>query len=55
MFVLNFAAQGSKQGSQFQEQFQSDLKLTLDWNRPDLAQSQIFEKYDWTTVKVLDF
>nr|XP_022342149.1 transient receptor potential cation channel subfamily M member 1-like isoform X1 [Crassostrea virginica] len=47
-----FESQGSKQGSQFQEQFQSDLKLTLDWNRPDLAQSQIFEKYDWTTVKI---
>ncbi|XP_048781107.2 transient receptor potential cation channel subfamily M member-like 2 isoform X2 [Ostrea edulis] len=47
-----FESQGSKRGSQFQEQFQSDLKLTLDWNRPDLAESQIFEKYDWTTIKI---
>ncbi|XP_061181423.1 transient receptor potential cation channel subfamily M member 1-like [Saccostrea echinata] len=47
-----FESQGSKTGSQFQEQFQSDLKLTLHWNRPDLAESQIFEKYDWTTVKI---
>eukprot|EP00105_Crassostrea_gigas_P035510 XP_019919658.1 PREDICTED: transient receptor potential cation channel subfamily M member 1 [Crassostrea gigas] len=47
-----FESQVSKQGSRFQEQFQSDLKLTLDWNRPDLAASQIFEKYDWTTIKI---
>lgn len=47
-----FESQAFKQGSRFQEQFQSDLKLTLDWNRPDLAASQIFEKYDWTTIKI---
>jgi len=37
----------------FQEQIQSDLKLTIDWNRCDLALSQIFQKYDWINIKVI--
>ena len=45
-------AQGTKQGVQFQEQFQSDLKLTMDWNRCDLAESLIFRKYSWKSIKV---
>lgn len=45
-------AQGTKQGTQFQEQFQSDLKLTMDWNRCDLAESRIFRKYSGKVLKV---
>ncbi|KAJ8317915.1 hypothetical protein KUTeg_003006 [Tegillarca granosa] len=29
-----------------------NLQLTLDWNRPDLAQSEIFGKDDWTKIRV---
>ncbi|XP_062585972.1 transient receptor potential cation channel subfamily M member 3-like [Saccostrea cucullata] len=47
-----FESQGTKQGVQFEEQFQSDLKLCMDWNRCDLAESRIFRKYAWKSIKI---
>ena len=29
-----------------------DLQLTIDWNRPDLARSEIFDKYNLDSFKV---
>jgi hypothetical protein len=33
-------------GDEWREQLLWDLQLTLDWNRPDLARSEIFNKYN---------
>ncbi|XP_055996761.1 transient receptor potential cation channel subfamily M member-like 2 [Ostrea edulis] len=52
LLLALFESQGTKRGSQFQEQFQSDLKLTMDWNRCDLAESRIFRKYSWKSIKI---
>nr|XP_022305861.1 transient receptor potential cation channel subfamily M member 1-like [Crassostrea virginica] len=52
LLLALFESQGTKQGVQFQEQFQSDLKLTMDWNRCDLAESLIFRKYSWKSIKI---
>lgn len=54
MYILLalFESQGTKRGTQFQEQFQSDLKLTMDWNRCDLAESRIFRKYSGKVLQI---
>ncbi|XP_060064853.1 transient receptor potential cation channel subfamily M member-like 2 [Ylistrum balloti] len=52
LLLALFESQALKRGRKFQEQFQCDLKLTLDWNRCDLAVSQIFQKYDWARIKI---
>ncbi|XP_033743894.1 transient receptor potential cation channel subfamily M member 1-like [Pecten maximus] len=52
LLLALFKSQALKRGRKFQEQFQCDLKLTLDWNRCDLAVSQIFQKYDWARIKI---
>ncbi|KAK7479220.1 hypothetical protein BaRGS_00029564, partial [Batillaria attramentaria] len=41
-------------GRQWREQLQWDLQLTLDWNRPDLARSEIFHRYNLSKFKVED-
>ncbi|XP_076098368.1 transient receptor potential cation channel subfamily M member-like 2 isoform X1 [Mytilus galloprovincialis] len=47
-----FESQEPQKGRMLQEQLQKNLKLTLDWNRQDLALSQIFQKYDWVRIKI---
>ncbi|XP_048243432.1 transient receptor potential cation channel subfamily M member-like 2 [Haliotis rufescens] len=49
-----FKAQTRKLGTRWREQIQRDLQLTLDWNRPDLANTEIFKKYNWINIKVED-
>lgn len=44
----------SRTGRRWREQLQWDLQLTLDWNRPDLARSEIFNKYNLSKFKVED-
>jgi len=38
--------------SKWKEQLHKDLQLLLDWNRPDLAQSEIFQRDDFSKIKV---
>ena len=42
-------------GEQWKEQLMWDLQLTLDWNRPDLARSEIFDKFNVGAFKVTLF
>ncbi|XP_052825070.1 transient receptor potential cation channel subfamily M member 2 [Octopus bimaculoides] len=39
-------------GSQWREQLYKDLQLTLDWNRPDLACSEIFQREEFGKLKI---
>ena len=39
-------------GIHWREQLELDLQLTIDWNRPDLARSEIFDKYNLDSFKV---
>lgn len=39
-------------GTQWREQLHKDLQLTLDWNRPDLAFSEIFQRDDFGKLKI---
>ncbi|XP_076076624.1 transient receptor potential cation channel subfamily M member-like 2 isoform X3 [Mytilus galloprovincialis] len=41
-----------KSNSRWRERAYKDLTLLLDWNRPDLAQSEIFSSRDFSRIKV---
>ena len=45
-------AQDQLFGVHWREQLEWDLQLTIDWNRPDLARSEIFDKYNLDSFKV---
>ena len=45
-------AQDQLFGIHWREQMEWDLQLTIDWNRPDLARSEIFDKYNLDSFKV---
>ena len=46
---MNISAE-KREGTRWREQLQSDLQLTVDWNRPDLA-AEIFQQ-DFARVRV---
>ncbi|XP_041360001.1 transient receptor potential cation channel subfamily M member-like 2 isoform X2 [Gigantopelta aegis] len=47
-----FKSQTRKLGHKWRDQIQRDLQLTLDWNRCDLAKSEIYQKYSLTRIRV---
>ncbi|XP_076468214.1 transient receptor potential cation channel subfamily M member-like 2 [Babylonia areolata] len=49
-----FKSQARLLGHHSHEQLQWDLQLTVDWNRPDLARSEIFNKYKLGKFKVAE-
>jgi hypothetical protein len=40
------------QGKQGKAQLERNLRLTLDWNCPDLALSEIFQRDDYTQIEI---
>ncbi|KAK3100144.1 hypothetical protein FSP39_015318 [Pinctada imbricata] len=36
----------------WREQLHKDLQLLLDWNRPDLAESEVFQREEWGRIKI---
>ncbi|KAK7097580.1 hypothetical protein V1264_004533 [Littorina saxatilis] len=50
-----FKSQARMIGSHWREQLQWDLQLTLDWNRADLARSEIYNKYNLRDFKVAEY
>lgn len=54
LLMALFKSQLRKKGRQWKEQLQWDLQLTLDWNRPDLAHSEIFNRYNLEKFRVGD-
>ncbi|KAL5012942.1 hypothetical protein ScPMuIL_011493 [Solemya velum] len=52
-YILKALLKSEKQHqSKWREQLHKHLQLTLDWNRPDLAYSEIFQRDDWTRIRV---
>lgn len=49
---MSSTAQARRKGRHWREQLQWDLQLTLDWNRPDIAQSEIFQRYSLDKFRV---
>ncbi|KAL8598697.1 hypothetical protein ACOMHN_033261 [Nucella lapillus] len=54
LLIALFKSQARLLGYRCQEQLQWDLQLTVDWNQPDLARSEIFNKYNLCTFKVAE-
>jgi hypothetical protein len=48
----NFLAQTQFQGKQGKLQLERNLRLTLDWNCPGLALSEIFQRDDYTQIEI---
>lgn len=52
-YLLKALFKSEKQvASKWKEQLYKDLQLILDWNRPDLVQSLIFQRDDFAKVKL---
>ncbi|OWF47104.1 Transient receptor potential cation channel trpm [Mizuhopecten yessoensis] len=52
-YLLKALFKSEKQvASKWKEQLYKDLQLILDWNRPDLVQSQIFQRDDFAKIKL---
>ncbi|XP_033743506.1 transient receptor potential cation channel subfamily M member 7-like [Pecten maximus] len=52
-YLLKALFKSEKQvASKWKEQLYKNLQLILDWNRPDLVQSQIFQRDDFAKIKL---
>ena len=52
LFFFKFEAQTQLQGKQGKLQLERNLRLTLDWNCPALALSEIFQRDDYTQMEI---
>ena len=50
--LLNFLGERKSSSRWREEKAYKDLLLLLDWNRPDLAKSEIFQSRDFSRIKV---
>ncbi|XP_076467609.1 transient receptor potential cation channel subfamily M member-like 2 [Babylonia areolata] len=53
--VLTALFKSQAMGRHSYEMIQQDLQLTVDWNRPDWARSEIFNKYKLRKFKVAEY